>query len=219
MPLGLLDHLLQQELRRHQAVAHSFAHVGDGVVHLLREVAQALGVVVVVLRRGERKERRQLRGEEVDAADLRDRHLPLFESDVFDVVAQVVRHERLVHRFLLGEAGGVDALEPLQKLLRRRQVALDRGLGVVGGLVVVAPVAEDGGEFRDWCGACTPTDPSADRRALCGACRDRPRSVHRRRRSKRRGGRPERGEAVSASAELTAHRRSNGTANCKFPRS
>ncbi len=144
---GLFDYLLQQELRRHQPVVHSLAHVGDGVVHLLREVAQALGVVVIVLGGGEGEERRQLRGVEVDAADLRDRHLPLFELDVFDVVAQVVGHEGLVHRFLLGEACGVDALEPQQELLRRRKVAPDRGLGVVGGLVVVASVAEDRGEL------------------------------------------------------------------------
>jgi len=59
-----------------------------------------------------------------------------------------VGHEGLVHRFLFGEAGRVDALERMQELLRRCQVALDRGLGEVGGLVVVAPVAEDRGELR-----------------------------------------------------------------------
>src|ERR1051325_5256024 len=78
----------------------------------------------------------------------RDRHLPRLQADVLDVVAQVTREQLLADDVLLRERRGVDGLEPGQELFGRGEVALDRGLGDVGQLIVVAAVAEDGGELR-----------------------------------------------------------------------
>ena len=144
----LRRNFLEEELRRHEAVLHPLPHRRDRVVHLLREGAHALHVVVVVLRAVEGQQRRELRGEEVDAADLRDRHLPFLQLEVLDPLAEHAQHQDLVERLLLGEAGGVDGLEAADEAPALGNVLVQRGLGVVAGLVVVALVAEDRGELR-----------------------------------------------------------------------
>ena len=146
--LRLPGHLPQEELRRHQAVVHAAAHEIDRPVDLGGQRAQTRDVVVVVLRRVECQEGRQLRGKEMPSPHLIDRHLVLFELRVFNAVAQVLDHQRLVDLLLIGEAGRVDGLEASKEAPVGGQIALDRRDGDITRFVVEALVAEDRGILR-----------------------------------------------------------------------
>jgi hypothetical protein len=118
------------------------------VVELLRHQFQARRVVLVVLDGLEGEERDELRGVQVDAAHLADRHLPVPEALVLDRLLQAAHEERFGQRLLLRESRRVDLLEagdPLPVLLL---VGEDLGFGEVRQFVVPALVAQDGRELR-----------------------------------------------------------------------
>jgi len=83
----------------------------------------------------------------VDPVDLGDRHLPVLEPGVFQLLPERPDEERARQRLLLRKAGRVDRLEAVQELLRLRQVPLDLLLGEVRDLVVPPLVAEDRSEL------------------------------------------------------------------------
>ena len=144
----LLRHLLEEDLRRHQLVGHAVAHQDRDLVERHRQRLEPRDVVFVVLGRLERQHRDQLRRIDVDAAELRDRHLPVLEARPFQTELQLPHHEALVERLLLGKTAGVDGLEPRHKLPIVLEIFRDVLLGEVAQPVVVALVAEDRGELR-----------------------------------------------------------------------
>ena len=112
-----------------------------------RNLLQARDVVVVVLDRGEGQDGDQLRQVDVRTVHLVDRHLPVLERRVVELLAQVAHHQRLVQRFLLGKAGRVDGFELVQKRSGHLQIAINLGLREVAQPIVEALVAEDGREL------------------------------------------------------------------------
>ena len=93
------------------------------LIEQARQLLQARDVIVVVLDRRERKQRNELRGVDVNAAHLVDRHLPVFERRVIELLLQPAHYQRLVQGFLLGEARRVDRLEAREEISGLRQVS------------------------------------------------------------------------------------------------
>ena len=108
---------------------------------------QARDPVVVVLHRGEAQLGGQIGIVPVDAAHLVNGHLPLFELRGLLVRRRICASAVLAGLLLVGETGGVDGRETQQEILFARQLVVHRRDGVVAGLVVVALVADDGGEL------------------------------------------------------------------------
>ena len=76
-----------------------------------------------------------------------DGHLPLLEPLRLDGFAKVANHQVAIESLLFRESGRIDRLELAQKDLRLCIVAVDRSLREITEPVVVALVAEDGGEL------------------------------------------------------------------------
>ena len=146
--LHLHQHLLQQVLRRHPSVVDAALHVRRDLREGLRHLLQPRDVVVVVLHGIELQVDRHLRQIGVEAVELVDRHLPLFELRRLLVVDQRAHHQLGRELLLIRQAGRVDHAEPLDVSAPARQRGIDRLHGVVGQLIVVALVAEIGGVLR-----------------------------------------------------------------------
>ena len=64
-----------------------------------------------------------------------------------DSVAQAAHHQRVIELLLLGKSGGVDGFEAAQRLARVLEIVGDRLVGKIAEPIVVAVVADLGGEF------------------------------------------------------------------------
>ncbi len=82
------------------------------------------------------------------APELVDRHLPVVELRTLQILTQVAHHELLTERLLVGKSRSVDRLEYLELLFGVLVLLRDRRGRVIAQAVVVAVVADVGGEFR-----------------------------------------------------------------------
>ena len=129
-------------------VAQSVAHVSHGLIEHARDLVQTGQVVFVIFHAAEGRIEGQRRVSEVNAAKLRGRHLPVFELRAVERLAQAAQHQRVVEFFLLRESGDVDGLETRQRLASVFEIVGNRLVGKIAQPVVVAIVANLGGEFR-----------------------------------------------------------------------
>ena len=109
---------------------------------------QAREVVLVLFGVVERNGADEARQLQVHAVHLVQRHLVELQVVALQPVAQLAHHQLQIELVLVGEAGGVDRLEALEeiriglalgRLVRQREIA---------PAIVVAQVAQDGGELR-----------------------------------------------------------------------
>ncbi len=83
----------------------------------------------------------------MDAGKLSDGHLPVFEAGAFDLLFQGAHHECVIESLLLGKSGDVDRLKACQGLPVVLYVVGDGLVGKIGEAIVVAVVANVGGEL------------------------------------------------------------------------
>ena len=146
--VDLRDDFFQQILRRHQPVAHALLRHRGHLVEAPGHRLQARQVILVFLRVVERDRADEAGQLQVDAAHLVQRHLVQLQPVAAQLVLQLAHHQLLVELVGVGETAGVDRLEALQVIggdlvlgrhVRQRHVA---------PAVVVAQVAQHGGELR-----------------------------------------------------------------------
>ena len=143
----LLDHFFQQVLRRHHLVGHALARHRSDLVEQRRHRLQARQVVVVLLGAVERDRADEAGQRDVHAAHLVQRHLVELEVVGAQRVLQLAHHQLLVQLVAVGKAAGVDRLEALEEILGRLMVGLQMRQRGIAPAIVVAQVAEDGGEL------------------------------------------------------------------------
>ena len=147
-----LFHLLQsfdeQIFRWNAVVVHADGHVGGDLVEGVGESAKPRDPVVIVLDVVKAELRDQLRVVGIDAAHLVDGHLPLFKLGGLLVVGDGAHQDLAAVLFLLRQPGGIDGGETEQDSLFAGQALVEGFDGEVADLIVVALVADGGGEFR-----------------------------------------------------------------------
>ncbi len=129
-------------------VVHADGHVGHDLIEGRGKGTQAGDPVVVVFYLGETELFYQLGEVGENSAHLVDGHLPGFEFRAFLVVGDLTHKQFAADFFVVGEPGGVDGGGAHQESLLPRQLFIEGSYGVVGDLVVISLVSENGGKFR-----------------------------------------------------------------------
>ncbi len=147
-PLGLLRQLVDDELRRHQAVLDAGAQHLGGLLQHPRNLVETRDVVLVVLHRIEGHAQRQIGQAGMDAVLLADRHLEVLQP-VGDVAAGELALQELVREQVgVRHAGGGDGAQPLQVGVVLRVLPRDLRQRRVAELRVVAVIPHRGRPFR-----------------------------------------------------------------------
>ena len=139
---------LEQESDWHEPVVHASAENFGCLIEGSRYLVKARDVVLVLLDCLERNGQRQIRKAQVDAVELVDRHLILFEIEVGEALPQHPNQKVVGELVLLGEARGRYGFKAGEKILIGLVALTDGRERVLGELVVVAVVAEGGGALR-----------------------------------------------------------------------
>src|ERR1700688_3432340 len=84
----------------------------------------------------------------MNSAELRGRHLPVFELRGLKCLAEAAHDQGMVQFFLLRKSGNVDRFEARQRLARVFEVVGNRLVRIIADLIVVAVVAHLSGKFR-----------------------------------------------------------------------
>ena len=103
-PPNLYGDFLEEESNGHELVGHAGVKNVRGLGENARDLVKTGDVVFVLLDRAERSGQRQIREAQVDAIELVDRHLILFEVEVGDTLPQHTNQKVVGELVLLGEA-------------------------------------------------------------------------------------------------------------------
>ena len=129
-------------------VAQTFAHVFHRLLENARDLAQAGQVVLVVFHVTERRIRSQRSAGQVNAVELRRRHLPVFELRALNRFPQAPHHKRAVEFLRLRKPSDIDGFEALERLTGVLEVLGDRLVRKIAQPIVISIIPYLGGKFR-----------------------------------------------------------------------
>jgi hypothetical protein len=128
-------------------VVHADRHIGSDLVECVGKGVEASDPVVVVLYGREAELGHKARVLGVDAIHLGEGHLPLLELGGLLVFLKLANQQLLADLFLIRKTSRVDGGQAEQESLLAGQFVVDGRDGVVADLVVVAQIADGGGEL------------------------------------------------------------------------
>ncbi len=112
--LGLAQHLFEQKPGRGSLVTDADVNCIGDLLKRARQGTEARDVVLVVLDRGKRRNRLDLRQVDLDAVELVDRHLPRLIQSLLLLLDEPARHQLSRQLLLLRKPIGRDGRKPLE---------------------------------------------------------------------------------------------------------